>query len=158
MADFFYWSRYGSAPRLPSVLPALFAEFPDAIKEEFTGQVLDQYLVSYAQIGEARAADAPRLLLDLATSLIPLQAMGGAKYIADVQEQAIDAFRRQAKIPANLSTTDYARGGCTTEQRAFLNGLAGLWRSLGNEDEAAAVEQRRGYGAAVEDLREIHSR
>jgi hypothetical protein len=94
-------------------------------------------------------------LLSLAQSLLPLRELGGQKYIDAVLERAIEAFRKSAKLSSRASIIGYAQGSRPKDERAFLNKLAEVWRAMGDVEQANAVEQLRGAGAAARGLRGI---
>jgi hypothetical protein len=47
LADFFHWTRRGTVPLLPSLLPAIAANFPAQMSADLTTQTLDQYEAPY---------------------------------------------------------------------------------------------------------------
>jgi hypothetical protein len=158
MADFYHWTRYGTAPRLPAILPSFVerSQFPSALGEDMLQTVLTQYASTYAYVAETDSYSAPEKLLTLAGALASVEGALGEKLTVSTIERAEEAFRKRYGVKASVSIEDYAKRGLSKEQMAFFAKLADVWQCAGNTEQAVFYNNFQNFGRlnSVEDEQE----
>jgi hypothetical protein len=147
MADFYHWTRYQAAPRLPALFSQIATDFPDSIREELTQKTLRNYAETYSYLASMEGKAAPLMLLKLAQALAETQGLFDRKPIESIIIQAIESFRQQNSLDAKRSLQSYARRATKPDDKQFFQLLANVYSALGDVASAESYTNTKSFSS-----------